>query len=139
MRTLVVLCAAALAGTGCGGPAADLFEVTRTGTDRNANLTLLVSDDGTVTCNGRRHPVPGPDTGLRAERRRGPNPIHREDGRGVSCGPSTAAPLSFDNFAQVTYELLTSLVSSSAKPHTNSLRCAAFFCAPASTAPCRAA
>ena len=34
-------------------PAADLFEVKRSGADRNANLTLLVSDDGTVTCNGR--------------------------------------------------------------------------------------
>ncbi len=45
---------------GCGSPAADLFEVKRSGDDRNANLTLLVSDDGSVTCNGgKRHPVPG--------------------------------------------------------------------------------
>jgi hypothetical protein len=42
---------------GCGAPSADLFVVTRSGKDRNANLTLLVSDDGTVTCN-RRKPVP---------------------------------------------------------------------------------
>ena len=34
----------ALLVTGCGGPAADLFEVQRSGTDRNANLTLLVSE-----------------------------------------------------------------------------------------------
>jgi len=51
--------AAALVVAGCGSPAPDLFEVKRTGADANANLTLLVSDDGSVTCNGgKRHPVP---------------------------------------------------------------------------------
>jgi len=51
--------AAALVLVGCGSPAPDLFEVKRTGADANANLTLLVSDDGSVTCNGgKRHPVP---------------------------------------------------------------------------------
>jgi hypothetical protein len=51
--------AAALVLAGCGSPAPDLFEVKRTGADANANLTLLVSDDGSVTCNGgKRHPVP---------------------------------------------------------------------------------
>ena len=50
---------AALVLAGCGSPAPDLFEVKRTGADANANLTLLVSDDGSVTCNGgKRHPVP---------------------------------------------------------------------------------
>ena len=44
---------------GCGSPAADLFEVKRSGADRNANLTLLVSNDGSVTCNGgQRRPIP---------------------------------------------------------------------------------
>ena len=42
---------------GCGAPSADLFEVVRSGKDRNANLRLLVSDDGTVRCN-KRKPVP---------------------------------------------------------------------------------
>jgi hypothetical protein len=42
---------------GCGAPSADLFVVTRSGKDRNANLRLLVSDDGTVRCNQRK-PVP---------------------------------------------------------------------------------
>jgi hypothetical protein len=51
--------ALALLMTGCGAPAADLFEVTRSGADTNANLKLLVSDDGSVTCNGARHEVPG--------------------------------------------------------------------------------
>ena len=39
---------------GCGGPAGDLFEVKRSGADRAANLTLVVSDDGFVTCNGAK-------------------------------------------------------------------------------------
>jgi hypothetical protein len=56
MRRAAVLLALALAG--CGSPAPDLFEVKRSGADRNANLTLLVSDDGSVTCNGgERRPV----------------------------------------------------------------------------------
>jgi hypothetical protein len=49
---------AALLLTGCGSPSADLFVVNRSGADRNANLTLLVSDDGTVKCNGRKHEIP---------------------------------------------------------------------------------
>ena len=48
--------ALAVLTVGCGAPSADLFEVVRTGTDRNANVRLLVSDDGTVRCN-RRKPV----------------------------------------------------------------------------------
>jgi hypothetical protein len=59
MRRVVALLACAVLA-GCGGsPAPDLFEVRRTGADRNANLTLLVSDDGSVTCNGRKHPISG--------------------------------------------------------------------------------
>ncbi|RKQ91337.1 hypothetical protein C8N24_1159 [Solirubrobacter pauli] len=58
--------AAAVVLAGCGSPAPDLFEVKRTGADTNANLTLLVSDDGSVTCNGgKRHPIPN-ETLLRA-------------------------------------------------------------------------
>jgi hypothetical protein len=57
MRWALLLTACLLAG--CGTPGADLFEVVRTGADRNANLTLLVTDDGSVTCNGKRHEVPG--------------------------------------------------------------------------------
>jgi len=44
-------CAAALAA--CGGvKAADLFQVTRTGSGRNADLTLLIDEEGGVSCNG---------------------------------------------------------------------------------------
>jgi hypothetical protein len=62
-RLAVLVLAAALSG--CGAPSADLFVVKRSGADRNANLTLLVSDDGTVTCNGRKHAISG-DELLRA-------------------------------------------------------------------------
>ena len=56
MKRAMLLAALALAG--CGSTSADLFVVNRSGTDRNANLTLLVSDDGTVTCNGSKHEIP---------------------------------------------------------------------------------
>ena len=44
--------AAALALAACGSPPADLFVVERSGAIPGARLTLLVSDDGTVRCNG---------------------------------------------------------------------------------------
>jgi hypothetical protein len=37
---------------GCGQPSPDLFEIRRSGADPNANLRLVVSDGGTVRCNG---------------------------------------------------------------------------------------
>jgi hypothetical protein len=55
---LAALALVALIAAGCGSPSADLFLVNRSGSDRNANLTLLVSDDGTVTCNGTKHEIP---------------------------------------------------------------------------------
>jgi hypothetical protein len=58
-----VLCALLIAG--CGGPAGDLFEVQRSGADRAANLTLVVSDDGYVTCDGAKKELP-PNLLLRA-------------------------------------------------------------------------
>lgn len=50
MRRLALL-AAAVVAAGCGSPSPDLFEVSRSGRDTNANVRLLVSDAGTVTCN----------------------------------------------------------------------------------------
>jgi hypothetical protein len=50
------LLAAALAA-GCGSPPPDLFVVKRSGADPNANLELLVSDGGSVRCNGKQHPL----------------------------------------------------------------------------------
>lgn len=48
----LALTAAALVATACGSPSPDLFDVNRTGRDKNANVRLIVSDGGTVTCNG---------------------------------------------------------------------------------------
>jgi hypothetical protein len=55
-RALAVLLAAAALG-GCGTASPDLFEVRRSGDDRAANLTLVVNDGGSVTCNGEEHPL----------------------------------------------------------------------------------
>jgi hypothetical protein len=41
--------------SGCGTASPDLFEVRRSGEDREANLTLVVNDGGTVTCDGAEH------------------------------------------------------------------------------------
>jgi hypothetical protein len=51
--------AAALAAVlaGCGTPPPDLFEVKRTGEDRNANVDVVVNDGGSVSCNGKEHPL----------------------------------------------------------------------------------
>jgi len=50
-------CAAVLllvAAAGCGTPSKDLFVVERSGEVPGARLTLLVSDDGSVRCNGNK-------------------------------------------------------------------------------------
>jgi len=47
----------ALAVAGCGTAPPDLFVVERSGADRNANLELVVSDGGSVSCNGKEHPL----------------------------------------------------------------------------------
>ena len=57
MRCALAGLAAVVLLGGCGAPSADLFEVVRSVADRNANVRLLVSDDGTVRCN-RRKAVP---------------------------------------------------------------------------------
>jgi len=53
----VAVAAAAIVLAGCGTPPPDLFSVERTGTDRNANVDLVVSDGGSVTCDGEEHPL----------------------------------------------------------------------------------
>ena len=56
-RAVAALLACALLA-GCGTPSPDLFEVRRSGPDPNANVTMVVNDGGTVTCNGARHELP---------------------------------------------------------------------------------
>ena len=47
-----LVAALALALGGCGQPSADLFAVTRSGDGPNDDVTLVVNDGGTVTCDG---------------------------------------------------------------------------------------
>lgn len=56
-RLLLIAFCGALAG--CGDVSADLFSVTRSGTVAGATFVMVVRDDGTVTCNGVRRPLPG--------------------------------------------------------------------------------
>jgi len=52
-RLALVAVAAALAG--CGSAPPDLFSVERSGADPNANVDMVVSDGGSVTCDGEEH------------------------------------------------------------------------------------
>jgi hypothetical protein len=54
-RLAVALAAVVLAG--CGTPPPDLFSVERSGPDPNANVDVVVSDGGSVTCDGHEHPL----------------------------------------------------------------------------------
>jgi hypothetical protein len=47
------MAALALAATGCGSEARDLFLVTRSGDVPGARLTLRITDDGRASCNRR--------------------------------------------------------------------------------------
>jgi hypothetical protein len=56
----VVAVGAAVALAACGGPAADLFGVQRSGTIPGANLQLVPSGDGSVKCGNRARELPDP-------------------------------------------------------------------------------
>ena len=57
MRRALAALAAAVVLAGCGTPPPDLFEVRRSGEDPNANVTVVVNDGGSVSCNGKEHPL----------------------------------------------------------------------------------
>ena len=57
MNRLAVVAVLGALVAGCGSPPPDLFEVERSGSDPNANVDLVVSDGGNVTCNGKEHPL----------------------------------------------------------------------------------
>ena len=52
-RRVVAALVLAAAAAGCGTPSADLFAVQRAGSVPGAKLDMVVSDGGTVRCNGR--------------------------------------------------------------------------------------
>ena len=57
---------AAIVLAGCGSDSPDLFELRRSGKDPAANVRMVISDGGTVTCNGgKSRALPG-DTLLEA-------------------------------------------------------------------------
>jgi hypothetical protein len=56
-RAALALALGAALLAGCGTPSPDLFLVERSGADPNANLELVVSDGGSVRCNGEEHPL----------------------------------------------------------------------------------
>jgi hypothetical protein len=55
VRRLALVVVIAVAVAGCGTSPPDLFEVKRTGEDRNANVDVVVNDGGSVSCNGKEH------------------------------------------------------------------------------------
>jgi hypothetical protein len=55
VRRALLATVLALVLAGCGSRPPDLFVVQRSGADRNANVELLVSDGGSVKCNGQEH------------------------------------------------------------------------------------
>jgi hypothetical protein len=87
----VALAAAALLA-GCGSPSPDLFVVKRSGPDPAANLTMVVSDGGSVTCNGKEH-------GLDADRLLRARQLARDLGKqaelGLELPPGPNANLSY--------------------------------------------
>jgi hypothetical protein len=83
---------AALALAGCGSPPPDLFVVKRTGPDPAANLTMVVSDGGSVTCNGKEHPLDA-DRLLRA--RQLTRDLSKQAELGLELPPGPNANLSY--------------------------------------------
>jgi hypothetical protein len=57
VRRALAAAALLLLLAGCGSAPPDLFVVERSGADPNANVELLVSDGGSVKCNGEEHPL----------------------------------------------------------------------------------
>ena len=78
---------------GCGAQPADLFLVKRSGPDRAANVTMVVSDGGTVTCNGKEHKLDG-DRLLRA--RAITRALAESAELGLELPPGPGANLSYD-------------------------------------------
>lgn len=87
-----VLALAAVAVAACGSPPADLFVVTRSGPDPAANLTMVVSDGGSVTCNGREHPL---DADRLLQARQLARDLSKQAELGLELPPGPSANLSY--------------------------------------------
>jgi hypothetical protein len=87
---VAVVALAVLAG--CGSPSPDLFVVERSGPDPAANLTMVVSDGGSVTCNGTEHPLDA-DRLLRA--RQLARDLAKQAELGLELPPGPGANLSY--------------------------------------------
>ena len=92
MRRALAALLATAALAGCGAPSADLFEVRRSGPDRPANVTMVVNDGGSVTCNGTKHPLPS-DRLLRA--RELTRELAKQAELGIELPPGPAANLCY--------------------------------------------
>ena len=93
MRWAAAALALAVLAAGCGTPSADLFVVHRSGSIPEARLTLLVSDGGTVECNGRKHDLSDP---LLLQARELARDLETPAGHGVRLAPGRDAVLSYD-------------------------------------------
>jgi hypothetical protein len=56
-RALLAVLAVAALAAGCGSPPPDLFAVDRSGTGPGADLRMIVNDGGSVSCDGKSHPL----------------------------------------------------------------------------------
>ena len=93
MAIASLLCAALIGGCGGTQRAADLFEVERTGTIPGAKLRLLVTDNGTVRCNGAPpRAMPGE---LLVEARGLTEDLAAEAGKPLNAVPPTNSIYSF--------------------------------------------
>jgi hypothetical protein len=118
LAALVVLVA------GCGSPPADLFSVDRSGADRNANVQVVVSDGGSVTCDGAEHELdadrllqarqlvrdlePQAELGIELPRGRGTNLSYRvstEAGSVAFSDRSPGVPRTFQRVAAFTKDV----------------------------------
>ena len=89
---------AALTLAGCGTDSPDLFEVRRSGKDRAANVRLVVSDGGTVSCNGAKAKALSGDQLLEA----------RDLARGLEAQAALAIELPAEKNSTLRYVVRTS-------------------------------
>jgi hypothetical protein len=82
----------AVAVAGCGTPPPDLFSVERSGPDRNANVDLVVSDGGSVSCDGQEHPL---DAGWLLRARQLVRDLSPQAELGIELPPGPGSQLSY--------------------------------------------